>query len=104
MDGPATSTQTFPEGNAANTNLKGTNNTQSLACINCAVIRTMDFLIAWFLNGKMSHVLCKNNSVRKIDDRLFKTLVSALPYGIDWVDVPSPSVVSGVTNMIKLIF
>ena len=64
----------------------------------------MDFLIAWFLNGKMSHVLCKNNSVRKIDDRLFKTLVSALPYGIDWVDVPSPSVVSGVTNMIKLIF
>ena len=52
-----------------------------------------------FLDGKKSHVLRKNNSVQKIvNDRLLKTLVSAFPYGIVWVDVPSLSVVSGVVN------
>ena len=45
-DGLGTSTQTVPEGNATNTNFKRTNNTQSLAGANRAVIRTMDFLIA----------------------------------------------------------
>ena len=41
----------------------------------------------------------KNNSVRKIvSNKLFKTLVSALPSGIVWVNVLSPSVVSGVAN------
>ena len=47
-----------------------------------------------------SHVLCKNNSVRRIvNDRLSKTLVGALPYGTVWVDEPSPFVVSGVANI-----
>ena len=59
----------------------------------------MDFLIAYFLDSKKSHVLCKSSSVRKIaNDRLLKTLVSALPSGIDWEDVRSVSVVSGVLN------
>ena len=39
---------------------------QSLAGANRAVIRTMDFLIAWFFGWEKSHVLCKNNSIRKI--------------------------------------
>ena len=54
-----------------------------------------------YMDGKKSHVLCKSNSVRKIaNDRLLnlKILVNALPSGIVWVDVPSPSVVSGVAN------
>ena len=94
-----TSTQTIPEGNAANTNLKRTNNTQSIAGANSVVIRTMNFLIAWFFGGKKSHTLCKNNSVRKnANDRLLKTLVSTLPSGIDWEDVPIPCVVSGMDN------
>ena len=38
-------------------------------------------------------MLCKNNS-----DKLIKTLVSALPSGTVWVDVRSPSVVSGAGN------
>ena len=51
------------------------------------------------LDGKKSHVLCKNNSVGKtVNDRLLKTPVSALPSGIVSVDVPSPSVVAGVAN------
>ena len=43
---------------------------------------------------------CKINSVRKTgNNRLFKTLVSTLPSGIVWVDVPNPSdMVSGVAN------
>ena len=41
-----TSTQTVPEGNATNTGFKRTNNTQSLAGANRAVIRTMYFSIA----------------------------------------------------------
>ena len=37
----------------------------------------------------------KTNSVQKIvNDTLLKTLVSELPSGIIWVDVPSLSVVS----------
>ena len=49
------------------------------------------------MDGKKSHVLCKFSSARKIvDDRLFKTLVSELPSGIVWIDVPSPSAVSGL--------
>ena len=52
-----------------------------------------------FFAGNKSHVLCKNNSVRTIvNDRLLKTLVDALISGIVWVDVPSPSVISGVAN------
>ena len=44
-----------------------------------------------FLDGKKSHVLCTNSSVRKIvNDGLSKTLVRALPYGTVWVDKPSP--------------
>ena len=59
------------------------------------------FLITFicFLDGKKSHVLCKNNSVRKIaKDGLSKALVKALPCGTVWVDEPSPFVVSGVAN------
>ena len=42
---------------------------------------------------------CAKTSVRKtINDRLIKTLVSALLSGIVWVDVPSPTLVSGVAN------
>ena len=59
--------------------------------------------MGFFLDGKKSHVLCKNNSVRKIvNDRLLKTLVSALTSVTVCIDVPSPSVVSGVAN-IKLL-
>ena len=56
------------------------------------------------MDGKKSHVLRKNNSVRKYaNDRLLnlKIFVSALPSGIVWVDVPSSSVVSGVANYCK---
>ena len=47
--------------------------------------------------------MCKNYSVRKIvNDRLLKTLVSALPSGMIWVDVPSQSVVPVVANRASL--
>ena len=90
-----------PEGNATNTNFKKTSNTQSLAGANRAVIRTMHFfsncIVYWM--GKSHMYYLKNNSVRKIvSNKLFKTLVSALPSGIVWVNVLSPSVVSGVAN------
>ena len=55
------------------------------------------------LVGKKSLVFCKNNGVMKIvNDRLFKILVSALPSGTVWLDVPSPSVDSGVANSIMV--
>ena len=43
------STQTVPQGNATNVGFKRTNNTQSLAGPNRAVIRAMDFLNAYFI-------------------------------------------------------
>ena len=36
-----------------------------------------------------------------VNDRLFRTLVSALPFGIVSVDVPSPFVVPGVANTVE---
>ena len=49
----------------------------------------------FFLGWENVTRIVQNNSVRKIaNDRLLKTLVSALPSGIDWVDVPSPTIVS----------
>ena len=61
----------------------------------------MDFLITLgFLDGKKSHVLCKNSSVQKtVSDGLSKTLVGPLPYGTVWVDKPSRFVVVGVANV-----
>ena len=45
------------------------------------------------------HVMCKNNTVRKIvNDGLSKTVVRALPYGIVWVDESSLFVIYGVAN------
>ena len=53
-------------------------NTQSLAGANRDVMQTVDFLLHCFLDGKKSHVLCKNSSVQKIaNDGLSKTLVRA---------------------------
>ena len=52
------------------------------------------------MHGKESHVLCKNNIVRKIvnvvNDGLSKTLIGALSYGMVWVDEASPFIVNGV--------
>ena len=60
---------------------------------NCDVITKIDL----FLYEIKVHVLCKNNSVRKIvNDRLSKTFVRAPLYGTVWVDRHSPFVVSGV--------
>ena len=71
------------------------NNTQSLPGANLVEMETVDFLAAhYYLDGK-SHVLCENNSVRKIvNDGLSKTLVRALPNWTVWMDEPSPFVVS----------
>ena len=61
------------------------------------------FYLHCLLDGKKSHVLCKNKSVRKIvNDRLFNTLISAVPSGTVWVDAPSPSVVSEVARNVLL--
>ena len=43
-----------------------------------------------FSDGKKSHVLCRNNNIRKIvNDGLSKTLVRDLSYWIVWVDETS---------------
>ena len=88
MNGLRTSTQTLPEGNVTNTNFERTNNTQlSIAGENRAVIRTIDFLIAYcsLLDVKKSHVLCKNISVKKtVNDRLFKHSLARCLLGSFW--------------------
>ena len=65
------------------------NNTQLLAGANLDEMQTEGFLTALLFGGKKSHLLCNNNSVRKIvNDGLSKTPVRALPYGTVWVDEP----------------
>ena len=103
-DGLGTSTQTVPKDKATNTNFTRTNNEQSLAGANRAVIWTMDLLISQFIGWEKSHVSCKNNSLWKIvNERLLKTPVSALHSGTVWVDVSSSFVVSGVANIIIIV-
>ena len=71
------------ESSATSANFTRTNNTQSLAAANRDVMQILDFLITLFFGWKKLHVLCKNNSVRKVvNDRLSKIFVNrALPYG-----------------------
>ena len=95
-DALGTSTKTVPEGNGTNTNFKRTNNTVISGCKPCCDSNNGFLNCMVFLDGK-SHTYCAKTIVfgRLL---MIETLVSALPSGIDWVHVPSPSVVSGVAN------
>ena len=74
-----------------------------MAGTNRAVTGRMDFLFALFIGWEKVTCIVQNNSVRKIvNDRLFNTLVSAVPSGTVWVDAPSPSVVSEVARNVLL--